>query len=659
MKNTLRQQRPESSILSRVIIAVLVIGCMFAAWKLPLWNMKLTAPMYPNGLHMIAYGDKFGGDLYELNIVNHYVGMKHIKPEDISEMALFPVGLVIVSLLGIVPIFRPKLHKLCGWLALLFPIVILGFIQYYLYEFGHGLNPEAPIKIPEFTPVALGSSTIVNFTATSMIDLGMVALILASALIGFGYRLFPAQKKSLNVNKEASTIKSAGIVSAVLTLVFFASNSAYAALGLQQQINNASRGDTLVIDGGVHQGPIYISKPIVLIGKNVPQIHGDKKTDVVIIKSDSVVFRGFHIMYSGIEITQEASGIRSQGDHVLIADNIIDHVYFGIHILQSDSIDILHNTISPGQEYAGRPGHAISAWNVNSITIRDNIINDARDGILLTYAEKVNVTGNSISGCRYGLHSMYSKSIIFDKNLVRDNLLGMALMYSKTLVARENSIIEHRRGTSPYGLLLKDVDNIELTGNRIQANQVGIYAEGVSMAFESNSTFKDNLIVGNLCGISVQSNAKFVFTGNSVVDNLADVRTQSERINSGVKWEADGVGNFWSNYRGYDKAQDGIGDIPYRVEEIAELAINADDPMQALLYTPGYLVIESATRLFPIFKSLPIVEDTKPLLTMSNAAMTIGYTNDHSYLFASISALILISGVVGVTFFKPFDRRTI
>jgi len=255
---------------------------------------------------------------------------------------------------------------------------------------------------------------------------------------------------------------------------------------------------------------------------------------------------------------------------------------------------------------------------------------------------------------------MYSKSIVFDKNLVRDNLLGMALMYSKTLIARDNSIIEHRRGTSPYGLLLKDVDNIELTGNRIQANQVGIYAEGVYMAFKSNSILKNNLIVCNPWGITVQSNAKFiVFTGNSVIDNLADVRTQSEKMNADVKWEADGVGNFWSNYRGYDKAKDGIGDIPYRVEEIAELAIDADDPMQALLYTPGYLVIESATRLFPIFKSTPIVEDTKPLLTMSNAAMTVGYSNDHTYLFSSISALILVSGVVGVVFFKPFDRRTI
>jgi nitrous oxidase accessory protein len=253
---------------------------------------------------------------------------------------------------------------------------------------------------------------------------------------------------------------------------------------------------------------------------------------------------------------------------------------------------------------------------------------------------------------------MYSKSVVFDRNIVRDNLLGMALMYSKTLVARENSLIEHRRGSSPYGLLLKDVDNIELTANRIQANQVGIYAEGVSMAFESNSTFKNNYIVGNLCGISVQSNAKFVFTGNSVIDNLADVRTQSERINADVKWESNGVGNFWSNYRGYDKARDGIGDIPYRVEEIAELAINADDPMQALLYTPGYLVIESATRLFPIFKSTPIVEDTKPMLTMNNTGMTVGYISDHAYLFSSISALILISGVAGVVFFKPFDRRT-
>lgn len=647
---------PEEPVFVRVIISLLVLGCTIAAWKLPLWSMKLIAPMYPKGLHMIAYGDKLGGDLYELNIVNHYVGMKHIKPEDISEMALFPIGLVIICLLGVIPIFYPKVRKLCAWLALLFPIVILGFIQYYLYDFGHGLNPEAPIKIPEFTPVALGSSSIVNFTATSMINLGMAALFLASLLIGFGHKLLPYQKKSTDTLKESPVVKQTGPISAVILLCCL--SSVLYGQPLQQRIERAHRGDTVEVTGGTHQGPIYINKPITLIGKNFPLITGDKKTDVVSISSDSVVFSGFRIMHSGIEITQEASGIRSSGDNVLITNNIIEQVYFGVHILQSDNAVISHNVITPGQEYAGRPGHAISAWNVNTITITGNSISDARDGILLTYADKVFVNGNIISGCRYGLHSMYSKAITFEGNTVRDNLLGMALMYSKVLIAKNNSLLEHRRGTSPYGLLLKDVDNLVLTGNRIQANQVGIYAEGVSMAFKSNSIINDNIIVGNLCGISVQSNAKFVFTGNNMVDNLADVRTQSQKMNSEVKWEKDGVGNFWSNYRGYDKQKDGVGDIPYRIEEIPELTIDADNPLQALLYTPGYLIVESATRLFPIFKPDPIVEDTKPLLAMTALPNDFSHRSEQGVLFSTISAVVLIGGVGGTLFFKPFDKRS-
>lgn len=144
-----KQHTDQSPVYARILVAVLVLGCLVAAWKLPLWSMKLVAPMYPKGLMMIAHGDKITGDLYELNIVNHYVGMKHISIDEFSLMALFPIGLVGIAVLAILQVVAPKLRKYCAWATLVFPIGILVSIQYYLYSFGHGLNPDAPIKIPE------------------------------------------------------------------------------------------------------------------------------------------------------------------------------------------------------------------------------------------------------------------------------------------------------------------------------------------------------------------------------------------------------------------------------------------------------------------------------------------------------------------------------
>ncbi len=641
---------------ARILIAVLVVGCILASWKLPLWSMKLVAPMYPKGLMMIAYGDKLEGDLYELNIVNHYVGMKHISLDEFSLISLFPIGLAGIVLLAIVQVFFPRLRKWCAWATFVFPLGILVSIQYYLYEFGHGLNPDAPIKIPEFMPIVIGNSSIVNFTAQSMVGLGLVALFLAAALIGFGPRLLVRKRrasKALSKMQKRVASHTAGPTMAVVLVLL--SSAALASRPLQPLVDAAHPGDTVRVQAGVYTGPVTITKPLHVIGIGQPHIDGDRMTDVVIIKSDNVTFAGFTIQYSGTEITQEAAGIKAQGKNITIRDNRIMNVYFGIHILQSDNVVISGNTIIPSQTYAGRPGHGVNAWNVKNITVADNTIDDARDGVLLTYAENAVVTGNTITRSRYGLHSMYSSKIDFSNNTVRDNLLGIALMYSKVLTARNNTILDHRRGTSPFGFLLKDIDNATIESNYLQANQIAIFAEGLSMAVGSSSVIRSNTILGNQCGMSVQSSAKFTFFGNNLIENLIDVQKQTDHINRETRWTSDGVGNYWSAFHGYDNDGDGVGDVAHVITEIPELTFDRGTPSRAFMYSPGYLVLESAVSMFPSFRSEPIVEDSAPL--MAPVALRAQERSGAISLFSISSIVILVGGFAGTRYFHPFTKR--
>ncbi len=654
--------RRDVTIVGRIATALLVTACIVVAWEMPLWQMKLTAPMYPAGLKMIAYGSRLEGDLRELNIVNHYVGMKHIVPEEFGVMWLFPVGLGVIFILALIPIFLPRLRKLCALASLMFPVVILGFIQYYLYKFGHGLNPDAPFRIPEFMPVAIGNSTIVNFTAHSMIGWGMVALILPAIFLGFNQFVFPtkssAPKPDASLVPSQDTFKSqqSAILTHVIVVTLIATSCASAQPSLQQRIDAANPGATITVPNGIYYGPITITKPLRLIGEAMPEIRGDRKTDVVSIMSSNVTLQGFRISLSGTEITQEASGIRAQGDHIRILDNDIRQVYFGIHVLGSDSVELLHNIIEPGTEYAGRPGHAVNAWNVNTLTVKDNTITDARDGILLTYAKNVIVSGNHVTRSRYGLHSMYSKNVMFAGNYMRDNLLGLALMYSKVLVVRNNTVLEQRRGSSPFGFLLKDVDNLTMEDNLIEANEIGIFAEGISMEFGSSSIIQRNTIAGNMCGLSVQSDASFAFVDNIMMENMTDVRKQTDHVNKQTTWNKNGRGNYWSGYRGYDKNRDGIGDLAYRVDAIDELDYSADSPAQALLYTPGYLVVESAIKMFPLFGTTTILEDHAPLMHPPVLAGLSTIPLDHSYTFTAISTAVLVLGLVAAASYKPFNR---
>jgi len=67
----------------------LAIVLMIVSYFLPLWKMNLEAPQYPQGLVLTAYGNRMEGDLTEINSLNHYVGVKEIKPDSVFELKLF------------------------------------------------------------------------------------------------------------------------------------------------------------------------------------------------------------------------------------------------------------------------------------------------------------------------------------------------------------------------------------------------------------------------------------------------------------------------------------------------------------------------------------------------------------------------------------------
>ena len=67
-----------------IVIAALLPLTLFLA---PMWRITLEAPQYPKGISMYIWVNKITGDtpstLQNINILNHYVGMKYIEPESI------------------------------------------------------------------------------------------------------------------------------------------------------------------------------------------------------------------------------------------------------------------------------------------------------------------------------------------------------------------------------------------------------------------------------------------------------------------------------------------------------------------------------------------------------------------------------------------------
>jgi copper chaperone NosL len=158
---------------SRVLLALLVVplGLSFTA---PLWNIHMLAPQYPDGLDLEIYAHTIGGDVQEVNTLNHYIGMAHIDRASLSDLDWIPfaIGALIVLTLRVAAIGENRSLVDLFVLFAYFSAFSMGRFAYKLYVFGHNLDPKAPFTVEPFTPALLGTKQIANFTTTSLPQAG-------------------------------------------------------------------------------------------------------------------------------------------------------------------------------------------------------------------------------------------------------------------------------------------------------------------------------------------------------------------------------------------------------------------------------------------------------------------------------------------------------
>jgi hypothetical protein len=162
------------SLVSRAIVLLGIVALVAGAF-LPLWRIQLVAPQYQEGLSLQMYSHKITGgnggqDLFEINTLNHYIGMKPIAQSDFAEMTWMPFAIGIFGLLSLRSIVMGRIGDLVdlGVLFIYFGAFSLGTFAYRLWSYGHHLNPDAPMHVAPFTPVVIGSQQIANFVQTSL-----------------------------------------------------------------------------------------------------------------------------------------------------------------------------------------------------------------------------------------------------------------------------------------------------------------------------------------------------------------------------------------------------------------------------------------------------------------------------------------------------------
>jgi copper chaperone NosL len=174
------------SALSKILIfisGILLILVLFV----PLWQIELEAPQYPEGLVLKMYPHKIGGNVDIINGLNHYIGMKTLHTKDFIEFTMLPyiVGFFALLCFIVVALKKQKWLNVLFTLFVAFGIVAMVDFWRWEYAYGHELNPDAPIQVPgmAYQPPLIGYKQLLNFGAFSIPDIGGFLFILVGLLL--------------------------------------------------------------------------------------------------------------------------------------------------------------------------------------------------------------------------------------------------------------------------------------------------------------------------------------------------------------------------------------------------------------------------------------------------------------------------------------------
>lgn len=179
------------STISRIIIAITSVSIIIS-YFVPVWRIDLFAPQYPEGLVMKIWLKNLSGDVDIINGLNHYIGMKKISVEMFPEFSYLIYLVAAFIIYGLVIAYTGSRKLLFSYLIVSAFGGVLALYDFYQwgYDYGHNLNPDAPIKVPGmgYQPPVIGHKRLLNFDAYSMPDLGgylIIGVVVIAAIIWF------------------------------------------------------------------------------------------------------------------------------------------------------------------------------------------------------------------------------------------------------------------------------------------------------------------------------------------------------------------------------------------------------------------------------------------------------------------------------------------
>ncbi len=370
---------------------------------------------------------------------------------------------------------------------------------------------------------------------------------------------------------------------------------------ISEAVAMAADGDTIEVRPGIYRERLRIDRAVFLKGIDNPVITAPDG-NIVEISGSGVVMEGFTLKYedtSGLSSTDTAIFIKKGAEGVVVRNNRMERVMFGIWNIMGKDIVIENNVVVGLKELSReKRGNCINLTGTKRAHVTGNRLDYCRDGIYMEVCHDSTVTDNEIRNSRYSIHTMWVDRGEFSRNRAFGNLVGLAIMYTKRSEVKNNISC----GNQTHGILLLQAVRSEITDNIVIGNTKGIFL--YNSVF---NTLSSNLIMNNQLGIHNWGGSEDnEIKGNTFINNEVQVKFVAGRDQY---WDE----NYWSDYIGWDMTGDGVGDFPYESNTVVDYILWRY-PMSKVLFTsPALQILWVLEKQFPVI-SVPKIVDRKPAM---------------------------------------------
>ena len=348
-------------------------------------------------------------------------------------------------------------------------------------------------------------------------------------------------------------------------------------------------------------------------------IDGGGEGNAVDILAEEVTFSGCEVRDWGDDLNELDAGIfvAREARGAVIENNRLQGPAFGVWLDATKDVTVRNNQIRGDAGIRSQDrGNGIHLFNTTGALIEGNDIRQTRDAIYIETANNNEIRNNLMTDLRYGIHYMYSMHNLLEGNVTRGTRTGYALMQSKYLTVINN----RSENDENYGILMNFITHSEFRGNVVtgvsQGETAGVAISGAEgkAVFIYNSlynTFESNVFRDSNIGIHLTAGSEDneVFS-NAFVNNQRQVKYVATRTQ---EWSKEGRGNYWSDYLGWDRNQDGIGDVAYEPNDNVDRLLWTYPEAKVLMFSPAVDTLRWVQDAFPVVKAAG-VSDSHPLM---------------------------------------------